>query len=499
MRILDIPGIVAISMPSEDTKVPINGIMIKQMMPAYRKDPDWFVDDMKKGNRHIPHFLISDTGTIYQLLELGKKSKISLDDDLKEDTERYIHIYLGGRRTGSISAEQELSLITLLVKLSTVNGLKKSTIYEYYSCFLYNTKALEDGKADKSNITTTGTYKTEVDKSKIILHDQPQEIKLKKLAPNDDINSVILICKLGAVAETYNWAINRTFKYTDTQTNKTISIDVSDCYFITSGYRNPEHNAAVGGVRNSQHTLGEAIDAQSNNNMVPPYKLVAELQSHIKDYVVGQILLESPIFETEEEGKKNLDKFGDLSTVFHISIPSVKDNRAIENPIYLNQIIKEVESRVPSEFAISVVDKILPGQEDFITVEVSSDTEISVPSPAELKDIKTINDIKPMLRVREQKGKDKKGGLKFVSIDKDKVKEAVEKAYEDLEQFKQTVLAVEANNATMIANNAVEVDNFYNPDTPVQTTTVFNKRLAASIKNIIAYDFNSDDWTIISI
>jgi len=31
---------------------------------------------------------------------------------------------------------------------------------------------------------------------------------------------------------------------------------------ITSGYRSPAHNKAVGGARNSQHTLGKAADIQ---------------------------------------------------------------------------------------------------------------------------------------------------------------------------------------------------------------------------------------------
>jgi uncharacterized protein YcbK (DUF882 family) len=34
---------------------------------------------------------------------------------------------------------------------------------------------------------------------------------------------------------------------------------------ITSGYRSPKHNRAVGGVENSQHVLGKASDLQAQN------------------------------------------------------------------------------------------------------------------------------------------------------------------------------------------------------------------------------------------
>lgn len=34
---------------------------------------------------------------------------------------------------------------------------------------------------------------------------------------------------------------------------------------VTSGYRSPEHNAAVGGVKNSYHTLGLAADIRPLN------------------------------------------------------------------------------------------------------------------------------------------------------------------------------------------------------------------------------------------
>lgn len=35
--------------------------------------------------------------------------------------------------------------------------------------------------------------------------------------------------------------------------------------YVTSGYRCPKHNAAVGGVKNSQHRVGEAADIHSGS------------------------------------------------------------------------------------------------------------------------------------------------------------------------------------------------------------------------------------------
>lgn len=53
---------------------------------------------------------------------------------------------------------------------------------------------------------------------------------------------------------------------------------------ITSGYRTKSHNAAVGGVSNSQHTLGKAADIQVTG--VPPAAVQTYVYDHSK-YTVG--------------------------------------------------------------------------------------------------------------------------------------------------------------------------------------------------------------------
>lgn len=57
-------------------------------------------------------------------------------------------------------------------------------------------------------------------------------------------------------------------------------------FFITSGYRTPEHNAAIGGAKNSAHTKCLAIDIADpngligkwiiNNNILEKYDLYME-------------------------------------------------------------------------------------------------------------------------------------------------------------------------------------------------------------------------------
>lgn len=39
-------------------------------------------------------------------------------------------------------------------------------------------------------------------------------------------------------------------------------------FVITSGYRDPEHNQGVGGVKESAHTKGLAVDIRAPNNQI---------------------------------------------------------------------------------------------------------------------------------------------------------------------------------------------------------------------------------------
>ena len=52
--------------------------------------------------------------------------------------------------------------------------------------------------------------------------------------------------------------------------------------YVTSGYRCPKHNAAVGGVKNSQHMAGEAADihAGSPDENLKLAKLIVELGNY---------------------------------------------------------------------------------------------------------------------------------------------------------------------------------------------------------------------------
>lgn len=58
---------------------------------------------------------------------------------------------------------------------------------------------------------------------------------------------------------------------------------------ITSGYRTPEYNAKIGGVKNSQHTKGTAADIKVSN--VPAKEVQKYLKSKYPDkYGIGDYL-----------------------------------------------------------------------------------------------------------------------------------------------------------------------------------------------------------------
>ena len=57
---------------------------------------------------------------------------------------------------------------------------------------------------------------------------------------------------------------------------------------VTSGYRSPELNRAVGGASNSQHTYGEAADIKCDDN-IRLWKLITQM-IHDGKITVGQLI-----------------------------------------------------------------------------------------------------------------------------------------------------------------------------------------------------------------
>ncbi len=53
-------------------------------------------------------------------------------------------------------------------------------------------------------------------------------------------------------------------------------------FYVTSGYRSHEHNAKVGGVKNSSHTTGKALD-------IAHYGMVKQIVSFLKNKGVKRI------------------------------------------------------------------------------------------------------------------------------------------------------------------------------------------------------------------
>lgn len=59
---------------------------------------------------------------------------------------------------------------------------------------------------------------------------------------------------------------------------------------VSSGYRCPELNAAVGGAKNSQHMTGEAADINAIG--MKPAELAALVYAHRVDLAIDQVILE---------------------------------------------------------------------------------------------------------------------------------------------------------------------------------------------------------------
>lgn len=79
---------------------------------------------------------------------------------------------------------------------------------------------------------------------------------------------------------------------------------------VTSGYRSPRLNAAKGGVKNSQHLLGQAADIQASN-MADNGKLFACIKKMIES---GKLKVGQCIWEY---GSKTCPKW------VHVSLPRV--------------------------------------------------------------------------------------------------------------------------------------------------------------------------------
>ena len=60
---------------------------------------------------------------------------------------------------------------------------------------------------------------------------------------------------------------------------------------VTSGYRGPAVNRAVGGVTSSDHTRGDAADIQSPA-FGSPFEVASALAPHVSTLGIGQLILE---------------------------------------------------------------------------------------------------------------------------------------------------------------------------------------------------------------
>lgn len=99
---------------------------------------------------------------------------------------------------------------------------------------------------------------------------------------------------------------------------------------ISSGYRSPELNAAIGGAPNSQHTKGEAADIELINPRVSNWELARWIQLNLS---FDQLILEYP-------GPNPKDGW------VHVSFKKNGDNR------------KEVLTKLPGRYVKGLVDKL---------------------------------------------------------------------------------------------------------------------------------------------
>jgi len=84
---------------------------------------------------------------------------------------------------------------------------------------------------------------------------------------------------------------------------------------VTSGYRSPKLNAAVGGVKNSQHILGQAADIKcTSTTKAALFNIIKEMIQK-KEITVGQLIWE---YGTKKE-----------PNWIHVSLPYSKKNQIL--------------------------------------------------------------------------------------------------------------------------------------------------------------------------